>query len=645
MDAPESRLTGSFIIDSIARKLPPLAQYDDAVWNQAIRADSLKATLTKEVLQRTIEWYKNASEHERRIGRKQDDLNTLVADQLNRESAVAGYLLYLKVNKHFDKLKELFYKGDLQIAQIAKLLSYQDPLDVLDPHKDIDRASLSPIGIVHLFRQYFYEFDTFLGSPVSHVWLSPGATVELVEISTRNDHRRADVRERVRDAIKTEKSTTEEDEISDAVKEDNKSDIKFGVNATANQSWVGGSASASASIDMGKTQSKAREVSASAHAPADGEAIDRDPEELQVDIQNGHGNDGHVEQALRARATRPQNLINYELRRKMRQVGVQIQDIGTYLCWQTYVDDPGRQLGHQPSWCTSRRGPRSATRRRRRRFRCRSAVVTQKDDRHTVRQTSTEPEDDLDEGYKRRPGSRTKTSTKARSEKIQADFAGFAADVRPAGLRVRNIEFDYGGNDVRIEAGIWWKTRTEGSSSASTSTTSTSAAIRRSRVTAKVTWQPLGSVIDEINAKNKDKVGEFNEKTKCDYQKAFVEAARERIKLASNIEPRKFEDLREEERIVVYRSLIQDMLTKGIPMPDDRTRHVVAELLNTIFDVDKMLYFVAPEWWRPRLHHSHQAIGWYPRAGGRGRAEERRRRRRCQTRCIGKRGTARRPST
>ena len=35
-------------------------------------------------------------------------------------------------------------------------------------------------------------------------------------------------------------------------------------------------------------------------------------------------------------------LINYELRRKMRQVGVQVQDIGTYLCWQTYVDDPGR---------------------------------------------------------------------------------------------------------------------------------------------------------------------------------------------------------------------------------------------------------------------------------------------------------------
>jgi hypothetical protein len=61
----------------------------------------------------------------------------------------------------------------------------------------------------------------------------------------------------------------------------------------------------------------------------------------------------------------------------------------------------------------------------------------------------------------------------------------------------------------------------------------------------------------------------------------------------------------------VYRKLIQDMLTKGVSMPDDTTRHVVSELINSIFDVDKMLYFVAPEWWRPRLHQSHQNLGQF----------------------------------
>jgi hypothetical protein len=29
----------------------------------------------------------------------------------------------------------------------------------------------------------------------------------------------------------------------------------------------------------------------------------------------------------------------------MRQVGVQMQDVGTQICWQIYVDDPGRELG------------------------------------------------------------------------------------------------------------------------------------------------------------------------------------------------------------------------------------------------------------------------------------------------------------
>src|ERR1043166_1912797 len=29
----------------------------------------------------------------------------------------------------------------------------------------------------------------------------------------------------------------------------------------------------------------------------------------------------------------------------MRQVAVQVQDVGTYLCWQTYVDRAGESLG------------------------------------------------------------------------------------------------------------------------------------------------------------------------------------------------------------------------------------------------------------------------------------------------------------
>ena len=106
----------------------------------------------------------------------------------------------------------------------------------------------------------------------------------------------------------------------------------------------------------------------------------------------------------------------------------------------------------------------------------------------------------------------------------------------------------------------------------------------------------------------KQKLTEFKAKEKAEYEKAYVESVRERVDKASKIITRNSDELREEERIVVYRKLIQEMLLKGVPIPDDRTRHVVSELINTIFDVDKMLYFVAPEWWRPRLYRSKQQL-------------------------------------
>ena len=121
-------------------------------------------------------------------------------------------------------------------------------------------------------------------------------------------------------------------------------------------------------------------------------------------------------------------------------------------------------------------------------------------------------------------------------------------------------------------------------------------------------WSPEASANDDIIEQNKTKLAEFKEKERAEYEKAYVESVRERVDKASKIVTRNSDELREEERIVVYRKLIQEMLMNGVPVPDDKTRHVVSELINSIFDVDKMLYFVAPEWWRPRLHRSKQQL-------------------------------------
>jgi hypothetical protein len=75
--------------------------------------------------------------------------------------------------------------------------------------------------------------------------------------------------------------------------------------------------------------------------------------------------------------------------------------------------------------------------------------------------------------------------------------------------------------------------------------------------------------------------------------KAYVEAVRERIKLARSVTPRPSDDLREEERTVLFRR-IMTKLTKNSP---DRRNYITNELLRRLFDLDKMMYYVAPDWW------------------------------------------------
>src|SRR5688572_27570495 len=329
--------TQTIIGDRIVRLLPPRGRLEEAAWD-VIDERGLTKILQREVLPQIQTW----------LGDQQSDRGgnaaAMAAEQLGRESSMAGLLLHLKKTRQFDALEELFFKPNRDLAKLQAFAQFRNPLDFIDPTKEIDRATLSPIGVVHLFRQFFFEFDTFLGPPVGHVWLSPGAVVELVEVSTRRTLVEKTLEQSLETVVKTEKSLTEEDEISDAVKEENRSETKFGMNATVNQGWIGGEATASSSLNLDSTQSKARE-----HTHRQ---MRQQTEKLSTEIRrNVKSTFRTVTETTDMSSKRyvlnntTGNLINYELRRKMRQVGVQVQDIGTYLCRQTFVDDPGRNLG------------------------------------------------------------------------------------------------------------------------------------------------------------------------------------------------------------------------------------------------------------------------------------------------------------
>lgn len=597
----------SVVLNAIARKLPADPEdYKDTVWTDILDKKNLEEVLKTEVTSDSMKWYKSLEEsaHITRAMGGREALARALQAKVNHESAIAGLLWLMVQNKLEGDLKDLFYTPNFDVKRFLDLLKYQDPFETFDPKKDLDRVGLSPIGIVHLFRQYFFEFDTFLGTPVGHVWLSPGATVELIEISTRKTITEKTIEIATESVAKTELTTTQQDEISDAVKEANRNDINFGANASAHESWTWGSADQSASFDFGTTQEKAREQT---H-----KQMRQQSEKLSTEIRkNFKSTFKTVTEVTDTSSKRyvlgneTDKLINYELRRKMRQVGVQVQDIGSYLCWQTYVDEPGRQLGVAKLMHIAK-SPEIDSIPHPEEIEAPKTVVKDYAIEIPFIQTS-EDQGDLDESYQ--DGKETDTDfNEGDIETIQADFPQ-TVTCDQVGYRLSQVDFDTTGADVLLSE----RERSQAPDSTTATFTVHVDHINFKgqspvRVVAKLYWTPEDKVVKDVETKNAQNLAQFTARLEQEYKKEFANAAKERIKFASKIEPKKYEDLREEERIVVYRVLIQDLLTHGIKIPDDRTRHLVSELVNSIFDVDKMLYFVAPEWWKPRVHH-HQSFG------------------------------------
>jgi hypothetical protein len=354
------------ISETLPKDMPPVNE----AWEAFITPDLLRKILSTALAQHYVNDYQNQCRqlHAQtnllsnralsqsdiaytglEIQQADDSLVNSFNQRINDESAMAGALLALLKQKLYPQLESLFYGNraldlDAVNKQITDILNSNDPFATFDPKRDIKNVSLSPLGIVHLFRQYFFELDTFLGTPTGHVWLSPGSTVELIEVSTRRVYTERVIEQSMETTQKTERSATDRDEISEAVKQDNKTDLKLGASLTVNQSWGTGNATATGSLNMDQTQQTAREVT---H-----KRMREQTEKLSTEIRQNYKStfktitevtDTASKRYVLANAT--PNLINYELRRKMRQVGVQVQDIGTYLCWETFVDGPGEQLG------------------------------------------------------------------------------------------------------------------------------------------------------------------------------------------------------------------------------------------------------------------------------------------------------------
>jgi hypothetical protein len=593
------------VVDEVVTTLPARDKVEPQVWNEVLSGDALTKALREGAVNRAEEVYREGAASAERDPEAAREAKEAASRLLAEESRKAGVLELLRKSGQYSLLKQLFYGEEARAnALMAALSTANDPFATIDPKNDLARVGLSPVGIAHLFREYFFELDTFLGFPVGHVWLSPGSTVELVEVHTRREMIEQSYEKSIESVRKTEKELTTQDELSDAVKQDNSTNTKLGVNVSASQNWGWGSANESASFDLGTTEQRSREQTHKTMR----QQSDKLSEEIKQSFKTTfrtvtETTDMSSKRYLLSNTT--QNLINYELRRKMRQVAIQVQDIGSYLCWQTYVDDPGARLGlgrlvhiGSPPDLSSIPPP--------------EMIVPPKAFAESIDITipfinldSASTDDDFDNG------SETSLGIFDRTNHIAADIKQGPVRCPQAGFRLAAVTVAAPGHNALLSVN---PATIQGAENAYTFVVHLDHINfgDQNSMPAKATlhWQPTGD-ISAIEQENRERLERFTAREQKLFEKAFLEEARERITLASNLQPRRAEDLREEERVVVYRALVQDMLAPAglVPQPDPQTHHVVAELIDSIFDVDKLLYFVAPEWWRPRLHQSHQRLG------------------------------------
>jgi hypothetical protein len=543
------------------------------------------------------------------------------------------------------KLNDLLLKV-VPAPDLGQVLKLADPLYLAKGQGR--EAVLSPIGILHLFQQYFFEFATFLGPPVEHVWLSPGATTELIEISTRRVLEEHTFERFAESILRSEISTTSQDELSQAFRDENQKNTKLGSSLSGGVNFLIAHIEASGTASIEETQKRAREET---HR-----TVRQQSAKLSSEIRSNYRSTFRtVTEMTDTRSKRyviqnptPQ-LVNYELRRKMRLVGVQMQDIGTYACWQVYVDDPGAELGvsqlvhlaskadlskyaHQPLKAVpdpkgdttifalllpvpnrgerSKLGPIVASG-------FLGAVATGAAvPGAAIGVAVYEVLDDLFGDNKERQSWYTTNPPNTINQQYQISLPD-GYQVADASGQDDDDVFKKGAGDVPMHwPGINGARLKFHLSVLSRTTGTLNLVIHDGDVTpgeviefkAKIRIVPTTAKKDDVEEENK-KIIEENKNKDIERERRikeeFVKSVKDRVKLASGIKTRPAEDLREEERTVVYRRLIERLMREAWTLSVDRKlAHLRSELVKSIFDVDRMLYFVAPEWWQPRLHRS-----------------------------------------
>jgi len=574
---PPPMTTGNAILDEIvsavANAYPGQRQLSDDQWRNVVTPDVIQSAVQRVV-----------------GGLPQSDFAAGMTPAHSAESTVAAY--YVGTGAAVQAILAQQPQA-LNSLLLQPLVSDLAP-DKLSKFPRLADAVVSPIGLLLLFRQYFFEFDSFLGPPVGHVWLSPGSSVELYESTVRRKLIERTIESALEITQKAESTVETKDELSDSVKQENADDMKIAASASGgfNVAVAHGEASASFNLDQ------ARKTASEQTHKRTRSQTEKKSSEIRQSFKTTFRTVTDVTDTTSKRyllQNTTDHLVNYEMRRKMRRVGVQLQHLGTNLCWQYYIDLPATglrisELIHLAKISDADAGlkPPDAP----------PLADTYDDDR--IVQVPFQPLDysakqywDEDWINGQNSGNSAQhiqwqwTSKEAPKPGFQLKSVTFIEALRAnepdhvfqllAEPSVGVDDASAGGFHVWLPAVNWHSAH-------------------RIDVHVKLKYETDQKTQAAAQNQYLANMQAYTEEKARAFQEAFISAVRDRIKAAAQVRSRPFDDLRDEERHCIYRRLIDSLTQKGQAMGD---KHIAAEMVRQLFDVDSILYFVAPDWWDP----------------------------------------------
>jgi hypothetical protein len=509
----------------------------------------------------------------------------LTAPYLVHESVAAGVLHYLSTQVPTALAAALRPAPPLPLSQ----MSWVDPLAGFDPERQL--AFLSPVGPMQLYRQYFFELDTLLGPPVGHVWVSPGGSLELYEVHTLRSIETRDVQRETSSDTRTETQLNTSDELASAVTNQNSQNLSMGVSVNAGVNMAVWHASTTASFDMKQAKQTTDQETHKTTRAQTQKASSEVRQNFKTDFKTTLDQTDQISRRYVLSNT-TSTLVNYELRRKMRRVAVQLQHIGTRLCWQVYVDDPAIHLGiaelvHVATpFDSSNTQPPTAP----------ATLAPQEQSMSVpIPFVGADGNDDRTDDYV------NGGESGGGDHRIVARFS-FTGIPPAAGYKLQKK------NGITLES-------LKGTDNPS----STDVYLNPSFVV-----HPDGATfdvhLDQVNFDNnheltlnlrlvwlppdqskaladyRQAMDAYNQQVQQEQHAAYVQSVRDRLDAASSVKKRPSDDLREEERVSVYRALLKQL----VMAVDPHDLHATSELIRSVFDLDSMLYFVAPDYWKPR---------------------------------------------